>query len=153
MTPPTTAGPAAVDAHRLTEAVARLRRVLRAGVRTEIAWETLPMAQVEVLQSLAELAPARVGDLAERLHLANSTVSGLVSQMLNAGLVERTVDPGDRRAAVLTLCDAGRARLAEWSEANERRIAAAVAGLPETERRSLQRALPALESLASLLAG
>ena len=55
------------------------------------------MAQVELLQSLADHSPARVGDLAARLRLAPSTVSGLISQLMTAGLVLRGTDPGDRR--------------------------------------------------------
>ncbi|MBR7828206.1 hypothetical protein KDK95_17970 [Actinospica sp. MGRD01-02] len=51
----------------LTEVVARLCRALRASMRTDYAWESLPMAQVEVLQSLAEHSPQRARDLAERL--------------------------------------------------------------------------------------
>ena len=47
------------------------------------------MAQVELMQSLNDSSPARVGDLASRLRLSASTVSGLISQMMNAGLVDR----------------------------------------------------------------
>jgi MarR family len=82
-----------VDAHGLTEVVARLRRALRASIRTDIAWEALPMAQVELMQSLAERSPARITALAERLHLANSTVSGLVGQLIAGGLIDRGTDP------------------------------------------------------------
>jgi len=41
-----------VDAWLLTELVTRLRRVLRASIRTDYPWESLPMAQVELLQRL-----------------------------------------------------------------------------------------------------
>ncbi|HET9077145.1 MAG TPA: MarR family winged helix-turn-helix transcriptional regulator [Acidimicrobiales bacterium] len=145
--------PEGADALALTDAVTRLRRALRAGVRTDIAWETLPMAQVELLQSLAEDAPVRVGDLAERLHLAPSTVSGLISQMLASGLVERGTDPDDRRAAVVTVAPAGREQLAAWEAANERRISAALSALPDEERDAIVGAVPALRALAARLAG
>lgn len=68
--------------------VARLRRVLRASIRTDYPWESLPMAQIELLQSLAEHSPARARDLGERLRLAPSTVSGLLTQMIASGLVD-----------------------------------------------------------------
>jgi DNA-binding MarR family transcriptional regulator len=111
------------------------------------------MAQVELLQNLAELAPVRVGDLAERLHLANSTVSGLVGQMMDAGLVARQTDRSDRRAASVALTDAGRARLAEWERAHEERIGAALDELSTANRLSVVRALPALRQLAEILSG
>ena len=112
----------------------RLRRALRASIRTEYPWETLPMAQVELLQVLGEHSPARVGDLALRQHLAASTVSGLIGQMITSGLVTRDVDPADRRASVVTLTDAGRAQLNAWAQAHERRMDAALATLDETDR-------------------
>jgi DNA-binding MarR family transcriptional regulator len=135
------------EAHQLTEVVTRLRRALRASIRTDIPWEAFPMAQVELLQSLTELAPARVGDLAERLHLANSTVSGLIAQMITSGLVTREIDSEDRRAAVVTLTAAGRARLGEWEHAHELRIRKAFERLGSTDRRAIRQALPALDRL------
>ena len=140
------------DARRLTDVVARLRRVLRASIRADYPWESLPMAQVELLQSLAETAPARVGDLAARLRLAPSTVSGLISQMINAGLVERGTDTRDRRVAVVALSEAGREQLTEWNAAHRRRIAAALAELDPAEREAIDDALPALARLVEQLA-
>ena len=140
------------SAHALTDVVARLRRVLRASIRADYPWESLPMAQVELLQSLAETAPARVGDLAGRLRLAPSTVSGLISQMINAGLIQRGTDPSDRRAAVVDLSDLGRTQLADWNAAHQRRIAAALADLGPEERAAIDAALPALTHLVDRLA-
>jgi DNA-binding MarR family transcriptional regulator len=140
------------DARQLTDLVARLRRVLRASIRADYPWESLPMAQVELLQSLAESAPARVGDLAARLRLAPSTVSGLISQMINAGLVERGTDARDRRVAVVGLSEAGRGQLAEWNAAHQRRIAAALDELRPAERDAIDGALPALARLIEQLA-
>ncbi len=122
--------------------VTRLRRALRASIRTDIPWEALPMAQVELLQTLAEAAPARVSDLAERLHLANSTVSGLIAQMIDSRLVQRQTDPDDRRAAVVTLTAAGQAQLAEWEQAHEQRIGLALEQLPAPDRHAIIQACP-----------
>jgi DNA-binding MarR family transcriptional regulator len=140
------------DAHGLTDVVARLRRVLRSSIRSDYPWESLPMAQVELLQSLAESAPTRVGDLASRLRLAPSTVSGLISQMITAGLVERGTDPNDRRVAVVALSEAGGRQLGEWNAAHQRRIAGALAELEPEERAAIGGALPALSRLVDRLA-
>jgi DNA-binding MarR family transcriptional regulator len=141
----------APEARLLTEAVTRLRRALRASIRTEYPWETLPMAQVELLQVLGEHSPARIGDLATRQRLAASTVSGLIGQMITAGLVAREVDPADRRASVVTLTDAGREQLAAWTAAHERRMDAALATLDDADRAAITDALPALFALAERL--
>ncbi|MDQ0958608.1 DNA-binding MarR family transcriptional regulator [Streptomyces sp. B4I13] len=139
------------DAGLLTEAVTRLRRALRASIRTDYPWETLPMAQVELLQVLGEHSPARVSDVAARQRLAPSTVSGLIGQMISAGLVARDIDPADRRASVVTLTAAGREQLAAWTTAHERRMDAALAGLDDADRAAIANALPALVQLAEHL--
>jgi DNA-binding MarR family transcriptional regulator len=151
MPPVDTATVSPVDTHALTEVVNKLRRALRASIRTDIPWESLPMAQVELLQTLGEIAPARIGDLAERLHLATSTVSGLIAQMIDSGLVRRQTDPGDRRAAMVTLTAAGHSQLAEWELAHERRIGRALEQLEPEDREAITRALPALRLLTGLL--
>ena len=143
---------APAEAYALTDVVARLRRVLRTSIRADYPWESLPMAQVELLQSLAEHSPARVGDLAARLRLAPSTVSGLIGQMMAAGLVERGTDPADRRAAVVDLSADGRRQLTDWHAAHRRRIAAALGDLEAGERSAIDAALPALSHLVDRLA-
>jgi len=142
---------AGADARFLTEAVTRLRRALRASIRSDYPWETLPMAQVELLQVLAEHSPARIGDLASRQRLATSTVSGLIGQMIGTGLVARAVEPGDRRASAVTLTDAGHAQLAAWTRAHERRLDAALGALDGDDRAAVRAALPALFRLAEHL--
>ncbi|MGN6606579.1 MAG: MarR family winged helix-turn-helix transcriptional regulator [Jatrophihabitans sp.] len=139
------------DAWPLAEIVTRLRRTLRSSVRSEIPWERLPMAQVELLQRLADEPGLRLGDLAARHRLAANTVSTLVQQMVQGGLVERGADPADRRATVLTLTDAGREHLQHWLEANSRRIAGALDALPAADRRAIGNALPALLRLVERL--
>jgi DNA-binding MarR family transcriptional regulator len=139
------------DTRLLTEAVTGLRRALRASIRTEYPWETLPIAQVEILQSLAEAEPARAGELAERLHLAPNTVSGLISRLMAAGLVDRRTDATDRRASVVQLTEQGRERLASWQDAHERRIGAALDELSPEHRAALGAALPAMAELVARL--
>jgi Transcriptional regulators len=137
------------DAWSLTDVITRLRRSLRAGVREELPWESLPMAQVELLQRLADEPGLGVSELAERQRLARNTVSNLVQQMVTTGLLERRPHETDRRAVVLSLTDAGRERLLTWQRANERRIRRALARLSADDRAAIDRALPALRSLAA----
>ena len=139
------------EAHQLTDVVTRLRRALRASIRSEYSWEQLPMAQVELLQLLADRSPLRVGDIAGRQRLAVSTVSGLVGQLMAAGLVERAVDATDRRASAVSLTDAGRRQLDAWMRAHERRMHRALDGLTDEEQARLRAALPSLSRLAELL--
>lgn len=136
------------DAWALTDVITRLRRILRAGVREEVPWESLPMAQVELLQRLCEEPGLGVSELAERQHLARNTVSNLVQQMVSTGLLERRPHATDRRAVVLNATGVGRERLLVWQQANERRVRRALEDLSERERGAIDRALPALRALA-----
>lgn len=139
-------------AQRLTDVITRLRRALRSSIRTDYPWESLPMAQVELLQTLAA-APLRVGELAARQRLAPNTVSGLVGKLLEAGFVDRQPDPGDRRTARIALTEAGHQQLRDWQRAHERRLAEALESLSRTDREAVMSALPGLELLAKALAG
>ena len=143
--------PAVVNAFELTDVVTRIRRALRASIRSDIPWETLPMAQVEILQRLADEPGLRVSDIARRHRLAANTVSNLVQVMVTAGLITRTADPADRRAVVLSLTDAGAAQLQEWERAHARRIDAALRTLPRGDRDAIAAAVPGLTRLAAEL--
>ncbi|GAA2748552.1 hypothetical protein GCM10010440_49370 [Kitasatospora cinereorecta] len=130
--------------------ITRLRRALRSSIRTDYPWESLPMAQVELLQTLAA-EPLRVGELAARQRLAPNTVSGLIGKLLDAGFVDRQPDPGDRRTARIALTDAGHQQLRDWQRAHERRLADALESLAPGDRDAVMRALPGLEQLARAL--
>ncbi|HEX2902029.1 MAG TPA: MarR family transcriptional regulator [Jatrophihabitans sp.] len=146
-----TGRPSEVDAWTLTAVVTRLRRVLRASIRSEYPWESLPMAQVELLQRLADEPGLRLNDLAARHRLASNTVSTLVQQLVTAGLLARRPHPQDRRAVELRLTGDGARVLADWQASHERRFAEAMAGLPAADRRAIGAALPALSRLVDQL--
>ena len=62
-------------------------------------------------------------------------------------MVQRTVDPADRRAARLTLTDAARDRLTRWRSARSVLVADAMARLTDDDVAALEAALPALKNL------
>ncbi|HWC78714.1 MAG TPA: MarR family winged helix-turn-helix transcriptional regulator [Pseudonocardiaceae bacterium] len=139
------------DARQLTEVVTRLRRALRTSIRTDYPWESLPMAQVELLMALEDNEPAKIGQLATLQRLAPNTVSGLVQQLLEAGLASRETDPADRRVARVALTEAGRTQLTEWKRAHERRIEDALDKLPGQDREAILSALSGLNQLVDHL--
>jgi len=148
---PTRTSLSAAHVRELTAVVTQLRRALRRSIRLDPAWQSRPIAQVEVLQMLRETGPVRLGDLATRLNLAQSTVSTLVSSLVSDELISREVDVRDRRAMVVALSPAGRAQLTAWDAAHRRRLGAALRSLDEQDRASLSAALPALSRLAGAL--
>lgn len=143
------ANPADLDA--LADVVTRLRRALRRIVRSEVAYEALPMAQIEVMQLLAERPGLRAGEVGDTLLLAPTTVSTLVGALLTQDLIERQVDPADRRAWRLLLTEDGEARLADWQQSNRRVMRDAATQLGDQDLQALRNALPALTNLVAHL--
>ncbi|HEX3706897.1 MAG TPA: MarR family transcriptional regulator [Mycobacteriales bacterium] len=143
--------PKAADLDALADAVTRLRRALRRVVRSDVPFETLSMAQIEVMQLLAERPGLRAGEVGEALLLAPTTVSTLVGALLAHDLIERQADPADRRAWRLLLTDDGEERLADWQQSNRRVMRDAAAHLSTDELQSLRAALPALSKLVTHL--
>jgi DNA-binding MarR family transcriptional regulator len=62
---------------------------------------------VPALAVLATSGEQRASDLAEKLRLDLSVISRQVAALIEAGLVARTTDPGDRRVHQLAITDAG----------------------------------------------
>ncbi len=142
---------ASSEAKVLTEVVTRLRRALRSSIRTDYPWESLPMAQVELLLALREHQPARIGELATLLRLAPNTVSGLVQTLVEGELVTRAPDSTDRRVAVVTLTAPGHDKLADWEHAHQQRIGTALRQLAPADQNTIRSALPALARLVDHL--
>lgn len=130
----------------LATVVARLRRVLRRAARRETA-DPLPPAASEVLVSVAERPGVGVNEVADELRLAPNTVSTLVRQLVDRGLLERSTDPTDRRAARLDVTPAARARLDGHRARRAETMDHALARLTPAEREVLAAAVPLLQRL------
>lgn len=121
---------------------------MRRAARVADPANTLTVAQLELLASLAEHPGARPSELARLLRLAPSTVTTLINAMTPRGLISRSVEDADRRAVAMQLTDAGHGALDAWQSTNAAILAAAVSALPPAQQRALTRAVPALDALA-----
>ena len=74
-----------------------------------------------LLALLQDAGPLRASDLVARLGLDKSTVSRQVASLVGLGLVDRSADPDDGRAQVLTPSEEGAARLAQIRDARRER--------------------------------
>ena len=83
-----------------------------------------------LLALLQDAGPLRASDLVARLGLDKSTVSRQIASLVALGLVDRTADPQDGRAQVLTPSAEGASRLARIREARRARWEADLAGWP-----------------------
>src|SRR3954463_13307054 len=91
-----------------TEALLGGGLALRHKIDVEMTRLGLTPAVARALHELDPDRPLPARDLAEQLRCDRSNVTGLVDKLEQAGLVERRVDPADRRQKTLVVTDAGR---------------------------------------------
>ena len=89
-----------------------------------------------MLRRIAEHQP-RLTELAELLNVDLSAVSRQVRQLEDRGLVARSADPDDRRAAMLSLTAEGKEALAEFRASQRRRMAELLEGWSRADRAAL----------------
>jgi DNA-binding MarR family transcriptional regulator len=90
----------------LLSAHASLTRTFNA----EDVWEDLSMKEYDVLYTLSKCPePIRLTDLNRHVLLSQPALSRMVDRLADQGLIDRTVDTGDRRGVRLSLTPEGRA--------------------------------------------
>lgn len=135
----------------LANAFGRVGRGLR--YRTRAAREALDITQSEgdLVRLLDRRPGIRVNDAALELGIASNSVSTLVKQLMRAGLVERAADPLDGRAACLRLSPLAKEWVTQLGNAREQAIDRALAALDESDRATLEAAIPAMKRLAKAI--
>lgn len=136
---------------RLRAVIGRLSRRLR-PTPTAVAAGLTP-TRISVLLTVVREDRIRLGDLAVAEAINPTQLSRTIAQLVEAGLIERSADEGDRRAAWVKATPAGR-RLAERIR-RERTDALGMAldELTAEERERILASLTALEQLAERLKG
>jgi DNA-binding MarR family transcriptional regulator len=94
--------------------------------------------------------PARISDLARLEGVTQPAMTGLVNRLETEGMVTRTADPTDARAALVALTDSGRAFVETRRAERSRVLAGRVERLTDAERAAILAALPALDRLSNL---
>lgn len=90
----------------------------------------LGLSEYEVLERLAENEQHkfRVQELAEAVHLSQSTLSRLIARLEQSGLAQRSMCDADRRGIDVCLTEAGRERHAEAQPTHRAVLAQTMAG-------------------------
>lgn len=89
----------------------------------------LPLSEYRALCALVRSddgTPTRMGELADRIGLQDSTVTRLVARLEAQRLAERAAAPGDGRAVAASITEAGRRRYAEATPVYRAALGAAV---------------------------
>ena len=104
------------------------------------------MPQFFLLMQVRRREHCGISDLSENLEITNAATSQLVDKLVQAGLLERTEDPHDRRAKQVSLSPAGEAFI-EKAIAERSRWVDGLAAVLNTDERS--KAAEALEILSA----
>lgn len=119
----------------------RTYRALRRFAVQDIAARGLGLSDFAVLEVLLHKGPMPVNSIGPRVDLTSGSITVAVDRLAAKGLVSRESDPGDRRARVVHLTEAGR-KLIECAFADHARsMERCAALLSPPERLTLLRLL------------
>ena len=133
-----------IDVARLRSAIMRLSRRLR---KHDLA--DLTPTQLSALATVAREGPIKLGDLAAAERIAPSTLTRLVSALEDRGYLARGPVPGDARASMVSVTEAGTTVLMRIKRETTALLTDSLRGLPPDQLAALAAALPALEHLGS----
>lgn len=128
----------------LRRVVMRLARSFNVGATDE----GLTPTQASVLGLLANRGPLAISAVAAIENINASMTSRVVGRLDERGLITRTPDPNDLRAATVSISRSGRAAHTRIKAQRAAAIQQAAAGLTPEQHSALIAALPALEALA-----
>ena len=132
---------------RLMQLLPRVSRGMRRWQDRSAPQSPAPLGprHVAALQQLRD-GPLTVSELASRLGLTLSTVSGVLADLGRAGFVDRQPDPADRRRTIVQI-PAGKAALVmEWLDGAASPLARVLEKLDPSEQAAFLKAMDLLET-------
>jgi DNA-binding MarR family transcriptional regulator len=133
-------------AARLRSVIGRLSRRLR-PTETALAAGLTP-TRLAVLQKVSRHGSIRLSELAEAEGINPTMLSRVTADLVDAGLLERASDEGDRRAAWVKATSAGKRLNERIRRERTDALKLALGALTDAELKKIEEALPALEQLA-----
>ena len=133
---------------RVLSAIRRLIRATDLDAKKLARRTNLSISQLLVLELLVEYRELTIGGIAERVGLAQATVTGIVDKLERQYLISKQRDNDDRRQVKVRLTEQGRGFLEEAPVALQTRFLRNFAGLKEWEKLAI---LASLTRLADLM--
>ncbi|WP_250028991.1 MarR family transcriptional regulator [Paractinoplanes maris] len=112
----------------------------------------LSLTAASTLRRLERSGPHRLCELYAPEGISQPAMTQLVTRLEKEGLAERTSDPNDGRAVVVSITEAGRAAVAHRRQVRAEALSELLRGLAPEEHAAVVAALPALERLSDLAA-
>jgi len=123
------------DSQRILDSIRRLVRLLRLTDRAAQNELGLSGAQLFVLHELGKTPAMSLSELAEKTRTDQSSVSVVVSRLVERGYITRERDSRDARRLVLSLTPAGRALADESPPVAQEKIIEVLERMSLSERR------------------
>ena len=101
------------------------------------AGTSITLPQYRMLVTLDAEGAHNVRDLAAGLGVDRSTATRMCNRLVNSGLIDRTTDPSDRRAVVISLTGPGRSVVAAVTKARRENVARLLRSVPPSRREQL----------------
>ncbi|HXR27134.1 MAG TPA: MarR family transcriptional regulator [Candidatus Baltobacteraceae bacterium] len=149
-TPLTDVDDVALVADRVMEAVPAVMRRIRRAMRAEVAGQpgtTVP--QLRALLFVRRHPGCSLSAMAEHLGMTPPACSGLAERLVRAGVLERTIDPQERRRVQLRLTSDGKERVAHADLRARSWLIEGLADLAPADLRALAGALELLERVTA----
>jgi MarR family 2-MHQ and catechol resistance regulon transcriptional repressor len=119
------------------------RSLERLAIRSIQAFD-VGLSDFGVMELLLHKGPQPVNELGRRIGLTSGSITTAVDRLESSGWVTRQNDPDDRRARVVRLTPAGKARAAALFAGHKKTMDAAGSILSPAERRTLEQLLKKL---------
>jgi DNA-binding MarR family transcriptional regulator len=132
------------DVRVVMDSIRRIVRLLRVSARASERVVGISGAQLFVLQQLAEAGPCSIGELAEATLTHQSSVSVVVSRLIERGFVSRRASEADGRRVEAALTPAGRTLLRRAPPMAQAHLISGLRRMGATERAALAQGLSAL---------
>src|SRR4051794_5542836 len=94
--------------NEILESFTEINRAIYKIVKTDADRVGITVVQLKTLHIISLNPNIGLGDLAERLKLTNSTVSGVIDRLVYQDMVVRSVPPENRRAVSIYLTNKGK---------------------------------------------
>lgn len=106
--------------------------------------------QLAVLRQTRKDGSTTPSELAEKIHLSQATISGILDRLELNGLIKRTKRPDDRRVVLVKLTPKGKKTVSTLPEPLHENFAASLKELPEPERATMTETLERVADMMDL---
>lgn len=100
-----------------------------------------------VLKTVEELGPLRMSEIGRHMEISKPYMTMLVDKLINEGLVERVMDPSDRRVVKIRITPAGKGVLGDFKKAVRETIIGRLSSLGPEDISSLRDSIEDIRSV------